>query len=136
MQEMFGSEMRERCRAALEVERSMGELVSSLRTMIADEIRLHPLPEVRPLGDGSCCFVVAFSQLRSMVLAPEFYSAAKQAELVERSLGGASGASLGGLTGKIEQLCEEKRVRVDGNTYHLNPETVRVLEEALSLFQI
>ena len=45
MQEMFGSAMRERCRIALEVERNMGELVSSLRAMIVDEIRAHPLPD-------------------------------------------------------------------------------------------
>ena len=134
MQEMFGSAVRERCRIALEVERNMGELVSSLRAMIVDEIRAHPLPEVRVLGDGSCCFLVLFSQLRSMVIAPEFYSAAKQAELVGWSLGGFSGGTLGNLKARIENLYKEKRVRVDGSTYQLNLETLRVLEEALKIF--
>lgn len=112
------------------MEKSVSQLIQKTVSELVEKIRSTPVPDVKPIRESPCCFVINASVLfggRSW--SPEYYSASSQASIVEKALAGISTATA--LQKKLAGMLESKSVKFNGTTYVLNDTTLKAISEIL-----
>ena len=111
----------------LEMEMSISKMLNEEKNKIVEEIRTSPIDGVTPINN--LCFSISLSALQYGVLSPDYYSPVRQADYVDYALKNRTTATE--FISTIKKLIEEKKVKKDGNYYHLNNQTIIILSRYL-----
>lgn len=122
--------MNQKISEALAHEEALGKLVERIRLQLFEDIcNEQTLPGVKVIDASFPCSTVPLSTVKEhgTILAPYYYTPKTQARLVNEQLTGAKTVSE--LMSRCREMVETEKVKTGGNTYLLNPETVKVLKK-------
>lgn len=110
----------------IETETVISDMIQSVVKNIANEIEITPLPDTKPVNSN--IIIVKLSQLRhNNTLSPEYYIPAYQAKIVKQYLEPSKRGT--DLITKLENIIENKCVKLGKNKYPLNNTTLSVIKK-------
>lgn len=110
----------------IETETIISDMIQSVVKNIANEIEITPLPDTKPVNSN--IVIVKLSQLRrNNTLSPEYYIPAYQAKIVKQYLEPSKRGT--DLITKLENIIENKCVKLGKNKYPLNNTTLSVIKK-------
>jgi aromatic ring-opening dioxygenase LigB subunit len=110
------------------LEKSVSDMLSELTSQIAKTTSETPMDGVKIVAHNVAS--VNIMSLDHGILCPSYYLQSAQADMVERKLREAKTATE--FISKIQNMIDEKKVKVNGGQIRLNPKTVEVLQSYLA----
>lgn len=107
----------------LRIEESISDLLETARNDIIQEIDKTEIEGVERINNF--CAVIKLSKLQNNVWSPEYYIPHIQASYVAVALAGIKTAS--SFVKKVEDMIENRRVKIGQNVHYLNDTTVSIL---------
>ena len=112
----------------IELEKSVSDMLSELTDRIAKTTSETPMDGVKIVAHNIAS--VNIMSLDHGILCPSYYIQSAQADMVERKLKEAKTATE--FISKMQTMIDEKKVKVNGESIRLNPQTVEVLKSYLA----
>lgn len=109
------------------LEKSVSDMLSELTSQIAKTTSETSMDGVKIVAKNIAS--VNITSLDHGILCPSYYIQASQADMVERKLREAKTATE--FIGKIQNMIDEQKVKVNGEQIRLNPKTIEVLKSYL-----
>lgn len=118
--------MKEQIRECIRLEQKRTMCQSAIIAGIRDAIKAQPTT-VKESSNPSTArmFTIKFSDLANWNLSPDFYDPNEQARIVTQKL--LSAPSMIVMIKYIQAMVNEKKVKIGSTTYHLNPQTLKIL---------
>lgn len=109
------------------MEKSIADMLSELTSQIAKTTSETPMDGVKIVATNIAS--VNVMSLDRGILCPSYYLQSAQADMVERKLREAKTATE--FIGKIQNMIDEKKIKVNGEQIRLNTKTIEVLQSYL-----
>lgn len=110
----------------IKTETTISNMIQSVIESIANEIETTPLPDTKPVNSN--IVIVKLSQLRrNNTLSPEYYIPAYQAKIVKQYLESSKRGTE--LIAKLENIIENKCIKLGKNKYPLNDTTFSIVKK-------
>lgn len=109
----------------LQIEKDIQKFTLNIQKEITEELSKTINPDYKPINN--ICGIVRFSALKdSESWSPEYFIPKAQAEIVAKKL---NCTTISSLHKTIDEMITTKKVKINNNTYVLNPITIKVLKK-------